>query len=247
VQDKDRNTESEKEKEIETEAVMTLEDFIHSSITYLFKEITVMKMINILLFIIITTSTWMRRIGGFLFYHSVWGTFYGTFLIGLVPLFIYFAPRFAGQLLTAIVHDFPYKNEGAFLLSFEWVRYTLKLSYVVLIIYSLFYLFMYLFIYLFIYLFFLIFYILIYLFVYLFACSLSFNYIRFHYGLAGTVTKLHLEMYTGKTLMMISIYRLTFSTLTVYLSDSTVETFNKKFKISFRKILKISKREIKCN
>lgn len=114
---------------------MTLEDFIHSSITYLFKEITVMKMINILLFIIITTSTWMRRIGGFLFYHSVWGTFYGTFLIGVVPLFICFAPRFAGQLLTAIVHDFPYKNEGAFLLSFEWVRNILKLNYVVLFIY----------------------------------------------------------------------------------------------------------------
>lgn len=113
---------------------MTLEDFIHSSITYLFKEITVKKMIDILLFIIIKTSIWMRRIGGFLLHHSVWGTFYGTFLIGLVPLFVYFAPRFAGQLLTAIVHDFPYKNEGAFLLSFEWVRNTVKLNYVMLLL-----------------------------------------------------------------------------------------------------------------
>lgn len=76
----------------------------------------------------------MRRIGGFLLHHSVWGTFYGTFLIGLVPLFVYFAPRFAGQLLTAIVHDFPYKNEGAFLLSFEWVRNTVKLNYVMLLL-----------------------------------------------------------------------------------------------------------------
>ena len=101
---------------------MTLEDFIHSSITYLFKEITAKKMIDVLLYILINTLIWVRRIGGFLLFHSAWGTFYGTFLISLVPLFIYFAPRFAGQLLTAFVCDFPYKNEGAFLLTFEWVR-----------------------------------------------------------------------------------------------------------------------------
>ena len=101
---------------------MTLEDFIHSSITYLFKEVTAKKMIDIILFIIINTLIWFKKIGGFLLFHLVWGTFYGTFLISLVPLFIYFAPRFTGQLLTAFVCDFPYKTEGAFLLTFEWVR-----------------------------------------------------------------------------------------------------------------------------
>ena len=86
-----------------TDGIMTLEDFIHSSITYLFKEVTAKKMIDIILFIIINTLIWFKKIGGFLLFHLVWGTFYGTFLISLVPLFIYFAPRFTGQLLTAFV------------------------------------------------------------------------------------------------------------------------------------------------